>query len=238
MAQPNTTRRALLGAATTALAYAGGAAIVGGAAVVASEAKGAAPGVSPALLKLIADHARHDAAVDRWYEAVWNPEVEKHHAALDAATARYQLEVEVERGNSLHGFGGSAFTLSTARKQDVGRCRGIVSIPRDRQSQDENWQVVYRAARRIVAAKKREERAHAAINREHDKLRLREQEHAYWEPINAATKAIKAFPVAGLADFAAKLDFLDRIDIREGDAAELFDIVRADAARLAGEAQA
>lgn len=40
MAQPNTTRRALLGAATTALAYAGGAAIVGGAAVVASEAKG------------------------------------------------------------------------------------------------------------------------------------------------------------------------------------------------------
>ncbi len=40
MTQPNTTRRALLGAATTALAYAGGAAIVGGAAVVASEAKG------------------------------------------------------------------------------------------------------------------------------------------------------------------------------------------------------
>ncbi|MEH3046164.1 hypothetical protein [Sphingomonas adhaesiva] len=41
MANVNTTRRALLGAATTALAYAGGAAIVGGAAAVASEAKGA-----------------------------------------------------------------------------------------------------------------------------------------------------------------------------------------------------
>lgn len=60
-------------------------------------------------------------------------------------------------------------------------------------------------------------------------------EDKLWRPVKAATNAIRAFPVASLADMAAKLDHLDRIGARDGDADVLFDIVRADVARLSGQ---
>lgn len=39
--------------------------------------------VSPELSRLLADHARASAALDDWYERVWNPAVEAKTATLD-----------------------------------------------------------------------------------------------------------------------------------------------------------
>jgi hypothetical protein len=238
MGQHDTTRRQLLQLGTSVAAYAAGAAIVAGGVAVAGEARSEAPSVSPALTRLIAQHARADAAIDRWYEATWNPAMAARRAADDAIKQRYAVEVTVPRADSLPEVARGPFTFSTANSYDVARCRGIVSIPAHKQNQGEDWQAVYRAARKIMAAVKSEERARASLERRYASLRLKEREDERWKPVMAASDAIKAFPVASLADMSAKLDFLERQGVRDGEADDLFDIVRADVARLSGEARA
>lgn len=75
-----TNRRQLL---TGAAAYAAGAAIVAGGAALASEARSAALGISPALSRLLAEHALASVALDNWYDQVWNPAVEAKAADLE-----------------------------------------------------------------------------------------------------------------------------------------------------------
>lgn len=109
MTQPNTSRRALLCAATTALAYAGGAAIVGGAVVVASEAKGATGSVDC---------------------SAWNAAVDAYRSAKKASDEHW-LRVEKPAWDELqrtHPHPGSSFTVP-ARNGMIGTMRWYENDP-------------------------------------------------------------------------------------------------------------
>lgn len=235
MTQSNTTRRAILSAATTALACAGGAAIVSAGLVGAGQAKGEVRRISPELARLLDEHARADAAIDHWYQTTWNPIVEAHSAAVEELEATSPVVVSVPAFNHhLDGFWKETI-FSTASRADVARCRGIVSIPCARQNQGEGWQNVYKAARKIVAAVKRKERKKTALDRKFAISSIRDHEDVLWKPIHAATAAIIAFPIANAADLGAKLDHMHQVGTCENDAEEFHQIVRADVRRLAGE---
>ncbi|MBI0477496.1 hypothetical protein D9601_19355 [Sphingomonas sp. MA1305] len=229
----NTTRRSLLRLGTGALAYGAGAAAVAGGFAIAGEAKGAAPQrVSPELAKLIADYARADAILTRWYDEVWNPAVEANRAAREAVP---HTAIPVKGYRNVLGEDTPPHTFSTASRTDVARCKGIMSIPADLQSTDPRWQDTRRAARRLIIATKWRERKFARIERQWLALRLREQEDALWPAAHAATDAILAFPVASAADLSAKLDHMEQVGTCESDPEGYQRIVREDVQRLFGK---
>ena len=217
----NTTRRNLLRIGTTAAGYAASASIVTGGIALASQAKGAALSVSPQLAKLIADRDAADAILDQWYEAVWNPAVDRRVAV---ATAIPHVELVTP---ALPGSPTAPITWSTANSLSIGHARGIAGIPAQRQNQGAAWQARRRDARKFVAAHLRRERAIAQAGRE-TKV-LRRQEDALWEPITRCDRAIEGFPAASLTDLSAKLAHLEKVG-SEPDG--LLRTVQADVGRL------
>lgn len=232
----NTTRRSLLRLGTGAIAYGAGAAAVAGGLAIAGEARGASlPSVSPALFELIETRRRHYDRLHQWYQTTFNPAADAQWAAHNAIDAKPPLTIAVPPYANWSGELYNAGSLTTASSKDVARCRGIVGIPLRSQSQDPAWQATYRAARRIVAYVKRQERAKAKIDRDHMQLGLLEQETRLWQPISAADAAIMAFPVASLADVRAKLDHIADIECEEDGG--VFAMIDADVRRLmTGEA--
>lgn len=199
----DTTRRNLLRFGTTAVAYAAGASIVTGGIALASQAKGATLSLSPSLAKLIADRDAADAVLDEWYEAVWNPAVDRSVAATAAVP-----HVEVVTP-PLPGSPPNPIIWSTANRASIGYARGIAGIAADRQNQGAAWQARRRDARKFTAAHLRRERALAQASRE-TKI-LRGEEDKLWEPITRCDRAIECFPAASLADLSAKLAHLEKV---------------------------
>jgi len=230
-----TTRRSLLRLGTGALAYGAGAAAVAGGVALAGEARGATPQrISPALAGLLDQYARADQAIDRWYNAVWNPATSAHRAAVEAIP---HTTIRVQGYRNVLGEDTPPHTYSTANKYDLARCKGIISMPVDFQSPDTRWQDTRRAARRLTIAAKWRERKLARIDRQWNVLGLRAQEDALWQPIHAATDAILAFPVANAIDLGAKLDHMEYVGTFESCPDKYQQIVRDDVRRLSsGEA--
>ncbi|MBI0475736.1 hypothetical protein D9601_10270 [Sphingomonas sp. MA1305] len=228
----NTTRRSLLRLGTGALAYGAGAAAVAGGFALAGEAKGATPArISPALVKLLADYARADAMLCRWYDEVWNPAVEVNRAAQAAIP---HTEIPVRGYRNTLGEDMPPYTFSTANTYAVTRAKGIMSIPVDLQSTDPRWQETHHAARRLTVAHKWRERKLARLQRKWEALGYREHEDRLWVPIHAATDAIIAFPVANALDLGAKLDHMEQVGTCESDPEQYHRIIRNDVMRLSG----
>ena len=93
-----TTRRNLLRIGTTAAAYAAGASIVTGGIALASQAKGAAPAVSPQLAKLLRNYTTADDALNHFYETVHNPAVERE-AGMREAYPDIEHRIPTTSGN-------------------------------------------------------------------------------------------------------------------------------------------
>lgn len=216
----DTTRRALLGgagliAAATLPAFA---AVTMGPTPAASQ-------VSPALAKLIADFHAADARIDRFYDTTYNPAVERE-AAMCKAVPHVTIPMN-------EGWRGDPAFFSTDNRQGVRVAQHLVrSEPRTSKRSD-----VVRA-RKLVAALHRRERKFQQIARDSGRAAASKREDELWVPIKAATAAIMAFPAASAADMLAKLDHLESVGVCDhDDPGVLFEIVRADAARLAGEAR-
>lgn len=229
MAQPNTTRRALLGAATTALAYAGGAAIVGGAAVVASEAKGASPGVSPELRRLLAEVDRATSVARDYSERVLDPAYVRF---SDAREVIPHIEVE---GVDLTDGGPTRW--STDQDYRVRQARAAVRIkvgPLDG-PENERARRYRKAQRQLVAASLRRgrqvQRAMVATGYSAAYDRSEHLDMIAWE----ATKKAREFPVASVADLAAILNMLEDQGTEHDVTAP---VLSAAIRHLAGEAQA
>ncbi len=217
----NATRRSLLKAATGVAAYgAGVAALSAGAAVVSSgTAKGATSGVSPELTRLIAECERVEAFVQHFYNTNFNPK-------CDEANRRYFSLPHVTAENRP---GAYPAVFTTENSTDVTRCQGIVSIPRDQQSQDPGWQITYKAARRIVAGVKQRERAWKRIERETEFDVASAQEEPLSAAEQAALDAVENFPAASLADMKAKLGVMVK---RERSEVIIVEMLTADLDRL------
>lgn len=229
MTQPNTTRRALLGAATTALAYAGGAAIVGGAAVVASEAKGATPGISPELRRLLAEADRTESIARDYSERVLDPAFSRFSRARDAIP-----HIEVE-GVDLADGGPARW--STEDEYRVRQARAAVRIkvgPLDG-PENERTRRHRKAQRKLVAASlhrgRQVQRAMVATGYDAAYARSDELDMIAWE----AAKKARDYPVASIADLAAILDLIEDQGIEEEVAAS---VLSAGVRRLAGEVRA
>ncbi len=203
MSITTTTRRNLLRFGTTAAAYAAGASIVTGGIALASQATGAALTVSPQLAKLLTDRDAADAVLDKWYEAVWNPAVDR---SVAIATAIPHVELVTP---ALPGSPTAPITWSTANSLSVGHARGIAGIPAQRQNQGAAWQARRRDARKFVAAHLRRERAIGQAGRETKILRV--EEDKLWEPITRCDRAIECFPATSLEDLSAKLAHLEKV---------------------------
>lgn len=232
----NTTRRQLLRVGTSAAAYAAGAAIVAGGVAVATQAKGEAAAISPGLAKLLASYDLHDARLDRFYETVWNPVCDAHRAELETIHKRPPLVVEYP--SYRHRFDGvlAAESFSTDNKHDVIRCKGIVSVARDKQPPEPQWQQLYQAARRIVARVKADERDEARLERKYKFAALRAREAELSQPSCEDAMAIRRFPCASIADLRAKLTHLERIGLRDADGGEALDLVIAGLDSIEGRA--
>jgi hypothetical protein len=231
----NTTRRSLLRLGTGALAYGAGAAAVAGGVAFAGEAKGATlQRISPALARLLDQYARADTALCEWYDDVWNPAAKAHRAAHDAVP---HTEIPVQGYRNVLDEQTPPHTYSTARKSDVARCKGIMSIPADRQSTDSRWQDTRRAARQLTIAAKWRERKLARLQRQWNVHGYEAREARFWSPIHAATDAILAFPVASALDLGAKLDHMETVGTFESYPDKYQQVVRDDVRRLSsGEA--
>ncbi len=207
MAEMNTTRRALLGAATTALAYAGGAAIVGGAAAVASEAKGAtiAGDRSTWGRALAAYHAASKASDDHWAR------VEK--PAWDHLQSKYPHP-------------GRSFTVP-----EVYGMRASLHWYDDKPDAYEGCVAEVRDAARAHRAKIE---AHSAACERLQFARIRRESDEHLERIFRAEQRLFETPAPDLAAVAVKLDLL-WADEREA-MPTYNELVLADVRRLTGEA--
>ncbi len=227
---PATNRRQLL---TGAAAYAAGAAIVAGGAALAGEAKGATTEVSPALTRLLAEYQRRDAILGTWYETVWNPTTDALRA--DLAVVRHTTRSVAGYRNVLNEHTPPQ-TFSTANKMDVARCKGIVSIPVAKQSDDPRWLAVREAAADVVKADDWRQRESERIHARHDMARKNRRETELCAAVDAVDEAILAFPVNSFADALAKLAHLKAVAGEESD--RTFPMVVVDLTRLAGSARA
>lgn len=226
MTQPNTTtRRDLLRLGTSAAAYAAGAAIVTGAAALASEAKGATPGVSPELSRLIADHKEADDRINQFYRTTYNPAIDRHRAMTDAIP-------HVEREVPALSPAAPPLRWSTADPHTIGHPKSIALHPLEGQSQSPAWQARRREARSFYAAVLRRQRALAKAGRDSGAHAVAVREDELWVPIAEARLAIHNYPVASIADLAAKLAFIEDDNGMDGD--DLLPLVMADVARLSG----
>lgn len=222
MSQP--TRRALLGGAGLAAS-----AIVTGGMALATNAKGEtlasvpAVQVSSALVALIAEWQREDAKLDHFYATVFNPAVDRERVGYDAIP---HVTIEPDRR-----WMGHPRFWSTDHTSGVAMARNLVANePRTSKRSD----VI--CARKLVAALHRRERAIKANARVSGMDAADAQEAVHCVVRDRIRKAIHTFPVAGLADFRAKLAWIESDDGIDGD--ELLPLVIADARRLAGEVRA
>jgi hypothetical protein len=219
-----TTRRDLLRFGTSAAAYAAGAAIVTGGIALASEAKSATPGVSPALLKAIADFERHDAALDRFYRDTFNPAIDRHNAATLAIPHVRMVGPPIGAGHEL--------ILDSNDPHKVGFARNIARQPAKLASQEPQWQARRKLCRSFTAAVQRRNRTLARIDRDTGCIAADEQETRFYDERKSIKLEVLNFPVASLADLAAKLAFIERDEGMDGD--DLLPLVMADVARLSG----
>lgn len=213
----DTTRRAMLGG-------------IGLAAVAATSVAAApiasAPAVSPKLAGLLRDFRRSDNAINRWYKTVWNPACERHTAAIDSVP---HIEVVRPAFVSILGTETPAQTMTTANSVDVAVCRGILSVGTGYSPE------TVTAARKLVRAAKRREGRVRFLHRLYNRPDLDEREAELWEPVTAASDAIKAFPVASAADLAAKLEHAREVDWVNHDPEAFQTAIGADAQRLAAK---
>ena len=219
-----TTRRDLLRFGTSAGAYAAGAAIVTGGIALAGEAKGATLGVSPALLKAIADFERHDAALDRFYRETFNPAIERHNAATLALPHVRMVGPALGVGPDL--------VLDSSDPHKVAYARGVAKQPATRASQEPHWQARRKLCRSFTAAVERRNRKLVRLDRDTGRIAADEQETRFYDERKPIKLAVLNFPVASLADLAAKLAFIERDEGMDGD--DLLPLVMADVARLSG----
>jgi hypothetical protein len=226
MTDTTTSRRALLRAASTAIAYASGAAIVSGGMAMATSAKGqtvaaASAQISPGLAALIAEWQRHDRVLDRFYATTFNPACAREREGL-AAIPHVTIP-------PWKGWIGEPGFWSTDNRASVAIARDLVaSQPRTSKRSD-----VIRA-RKLIAAVHRRERAIRQVARTSGMDAADKQEAALEAARNRIRSAIHTFPVATLADFRAKLAWIEGDDGMDGD--DLLPLVIADTRRLAGEA--
>jgi len=192
---------------------------------------GPSPAPSPALAALLEDYRRADEALDRWHAEVWNPARTAHIAALAALDARPFTVTTPEYRNVVGGMA-PARTYSTARKMDVAECRGVVSIPLDKQSDDPAWRRKYAAACELVAEADRIEAERQRLDEQHGVAALEAEEAERWKPVNAARDAIRAFQPASAAELIAKLEHLFPSTEPGDDPHGMMPIVLADLERL------
>lgn len=221
MAIPTTTRRSLL-------VVAGMAAVTVAAPSVAAET-GKVPAISPELLALVAAYDRADASLDQWYDTRWNPAIDAHTSAVEAIRP---VTIEAPAYANVLDETVPAQTFSTANRSDVARCKGIVSIPRAKQSQSPKWQAVYRAARQLTAAVKWQERRREQLDRQFGIAALNVEERDLSRALGQAADAVRSFPAASMADLLAKLEFVQRIGRPDDESGPLFELVRDDVSRL------
>lgn len=217
----NTTRRNLLRFGTTAAAYAAGASIATGGIALASQAKSAAPAVSPALTRLLRDYAAADEALDQFYEAVHNPAVEREHE-MRAAYPDIEHEIPMT--------GGHTRMFTTARTMDIAQARHIATSEISAQCEHPAWPAKRKGARSFYAAHLRRERAFARIHRVCGLDAINARETALFVPYKAAVAGIAAFPITTLADLDAKMAHLLQNRTDQDD--ELFDAIQADVRHL------
>lgn len=226
------TRRSLLKLATSAAAYGAGVTTLSMGAVVATatntaKAATVANVASPELARLIAEYRAADERLDQFYQAVWNPRVDRENALIEAVP---HTVASVPNGNDV----ANSLTLTTASKSDVARCRGILSIPRPQQSQSASWQQRYDAAVKIMAGDKRRAEAIARIHTQTGMDDANRIEKEMDQHANGLLDKVTAFPVRSLLDLQTKFAFQ-----RERGRGEdvIVDMVEADLSRLlSGEA--
>lgn len=216
-----TTRRNLLRIGTTAAAYAAGASIVTGGIAIASQAKGAAPAVSPQLAKLLRDYARADDTLAHFYETVHNP-------AVDREAAMREAYPDIEHNIPM--TGGQTRMFTTAKSMDVAQARHIATSRISAECPHPGWPAKRQGARAFYAAHLRRERAFAGIRRACRIDAITAREATLLAPYTAAVAGIAAFPVATVADLDAKMAHL--LDNRTSQDDDLFDTIQTDIRRL------
>ncbi|MES3084950.1 hypothetical protein [Sphingomonas faeni] len=217
----NTTRRNLLRFGTTAAAYAAGASIVTGGIALASQAKGAAPAVTPQLAKLLRDYTAADDALNHFYETAHNPAVERE-AAMREAYPHIEHAIPTTSGN--------VQTFTTAKPMDIAQARHIAKSKSSAECQHPAWPTKRERARAFYAAHLRRERAFASIRRTCRMDAINARETALFVPYKAAVAGIAAFPVATVADLNAKMAHL--LENRTDQDDDLFDTIQADVRQL------
>ena len=222
MTQPNTTRRAILSAATTALAYAGGAAIAGAGLVVAGEAKSQT--ISPST----SAWRQAIAACDRARAA--DDEINAIFAKMDEArTAELKALPPLSDACHKH-FCTSLDWQITARDIDAHERDWFASKGRTWNApagEDAKFRAIFNEVRERQAQR-------AAINAKHNYDALEHEWDRRGEVLNKAEWAVFHTPAPDLAALAWKIEMLKRHGY-------LFEerqvsVILADMQRLGGEA--
>jgi len=213
-----TTRRALFGAA-------GLVAVAAAVPVMANTAhlSASAAQVSPKLLALLAEHKAADATIDRFYAAVFNP-------AVDRETAMRAAIPHIARETAALSPSSHTIYWNTGDRHSIAHAAGIAKASKARSNQSEAWQQRRSDARSFYAAHLRRERALARVARDSGMDAAEAGESELYAPIKAARHAIYNYPVASLADVAAKLAFIESDNGMDGD--DLLPLVIADVAQL------
>lgn len=217
MTQPTTTRRDVLRLGTSAAAYAAGAAIVTGGVALAGEANGAAAGVSPVLLALIANADRLGAHAASYGRDVYDPARDR----LLAAEAHFP-HVDVP------GFRGATWTTDDTRRVENAR----MWTSKDRQLATADQRDEFAAMQRLVAA---HDDRQARVDKAGDRAaynRIHEEDDENGARTAEAIDAVANFPAATARDLHAKLAFMVKHDW--GNGMDWLPELLADAERLTG----
>jgi len=211
--ESNTTRRGLLcigtAAATMAVPL-----------MIAPAAVAATPdAVSPALFDLISQFDAVHAKINRFYDNVFNPAVERSNT-MRASIPHVTIPPSPNwRDDQLF--------WSTDNRVGVAMAKSLVKHePRTSRRSD----VV--CARKLIAAIHRRDREGKRIDKITGLDAANKREVGIYDPFTKAEAAIYAFPVASMADLKAKLAFIERDDGMDGD--DLLPLVIRDVARLSG----